>query len=640
MKNIITSHSGQKKSTLLIFLFSLIMAPLSAQIKNCDTIFPNTFIQPFLIENLDPVNVPLINPEPAGDINGDGKDDFIFGAYAADERTFMASDNIYKSIITLETGNNPNAVVMYGKHLKGLGDYNGDGFDDVYDIENNVIYFGYAGGISDVTLSLEFSPDYNEFVFPGDLNNDGMAEIIIGKGSGSINSMLIFSGMDTVPIIFFSSGTFFPVVDRMRFFGSDYDADGESETCIIYTDLYMEQFITRWYYMDKENHQMILEYSANFDFYHDPSPHYTTTLSDVNGDGFIDLTHAYYDGDTLPKFDIAVNLGIGEDPYFSESDSIDVDNPNRLLYHAGDFNGDGADDWYSIAHEDSIVLYYGGPDVLTDGFTRMSYFTGDNQMIYPKSRDYQNMDLTSHNTSLLFYNNDNVADLFFYYWSFDENLQYDFFGTAVVTGGNDPDFINPLMVGRSGNDSYRPLEYGYLSKNIGDFNNDGFDDWGALAKSGCYLDVFYGGESIDYTPDVKYLLPQTKFAISFDWSAGDLNGDGWLDIAISNSSVSEVAHMKDIMTARNAIFIFYGKPEFQTVYNYEDADVVLFDNDNTFLEFGENLGIVGDYNADGYDDLVVGGRKNNACLREAFVYFGGEQINTNPDMIIQEPGYQ
>ena len=52
---------------------------------------------------------------------------------------------------------------------------------------------------------------------------------------------------------------------------------------------------------------------------------------------------------------------------------------------------------------------------------------------------------------------------------------------------------------------------------------------------------------------------------------------------------------------------------------------------------GYNDSIRYDYNADGFDDLVVGGGKHRHCLREAFVYFGGSEIGPGPDIVLSMP---
>ncbi|RLD56133.1 MAG: hypothetical protein DRJ05_11810, partial [Bacteroidetes bacterium] len=575
----------------------LLQSLLYGQIYDCDTVFPSSSISPILFELEDePVNFPLQMPEPAGDINGDGFGDLIFAVNAADERTSIVSDYVSKSLITYDTGYNTNSTVFYDKHFKALGDFDGDGYDDVYDIIHNAVHFGSPEGVSGDSLALHFPPTLTEFAFPGDLDNDGMSEIFIGKGSGSTDSMHVFMGNDTVPYMM-TPGYLFNSVDKMIFMGHDYDSDGDTEVCIIVKDYVEDRFIAKWFYFDTENHQIQLEYTGFYNYINEPS---IRILSDINGDGYKDLTHTYYyynENDSVYGFNLEVCFGQAEEPYFSDSQTIEILNKNRLFYNAGDFNGDGADDWYSIAAPDTLVFYYGNPNVAEQGFQKVCYFTGDGQFLLPKSDKYGNYAMTSDDMKVFDYNNDSVEDLFFYYWTYDENLQYDFVGTAIVTGGNSPDFLDPIPVGRSGDKSYKAHGYGYLTKNIGDFNGDGYDDWGTLAKYGCYLDIFFGGETIDLLPDVKYLLPQTNLAWSFDWSVGDVNGDGLLDVVISNSSRGSVAFMRGCIPQREEVYVFFGEQILQGVYNFEDADVIISDTDHTFREFGLYLGVVGDYNA-------------------------------------------
>jgi hypothetical protein len=52
------------------------------------------------------------------------------------------------------------------------------------------------------------------------------------------------------------------------------------------------------------------------------------------------------------------------------------------------------------------------------------------------------------------------------------------------------------------------------------------------------------------------------------------------------------------------------------------------------------LSIIGDYNADGFDDLVLGGGSHREYYpKEAFVYFGGNEIGPEPDIVLSRPSY-
>ncbi len=627
----------KKKQHLPVFLFFIFFSIFTltsyTQENIVDTIQVSEIITPFEFEVGEAVNFPLQKPEPCGDINGDGKGDLIFSDYIADERTESLMDRVRKSIITTEPGYNPNPIIQYGKNIKGIGDWNGDGYDDVFDEISHAVFLGTPDGLSSDSIVLSVPTEQLKFAYYNDSNGGGMAKIFFTKYSGILNLSGLFIGMDTIPYIL--SDNFITSVDHCLFFEWDYDQDGESEIVICKQNYYpTDEYIMHFYSVDTINHDLINEYEREVDIIHEPSSSYTKTLSDINGDGLKDITYSYFESDSLFSFNIEVMFGMSEAPYFSEPVDILVDNTTRLFYNAGDFNGDGADDWYSICHNDSIVIYYGGENVASEGFQKHVYYTGgDESFLFPKSLGYiYSFELTSRDHRLLYYNEDDIADLFFYYWTFDENKQFDFVGTAVVLGGENPDFLNPILVGRNGEKSYSSESFGKSLLKIGDFNNDGYEDWGALATAGCYVNIYFGGPDKTLEPDIKIELPQTEFALSNDWSTGDINGDGWQDIIIHNGSESNTYFMRNFLDLRNEVFVFYGHPNMQGVYNYEDADVVFDDVSNTFRRYGENMEIIGDANGDGYDDIVIGGSSNN-FRRELNVIYGGENVDfTHPDL--------
>jgi membrane-associated phospholipid phosphatase len=137
----------------------------------------------------------------AGDVNGDGHDDLIVGAYLNDAggidngRAYVyfggpALDAVPDRILTgRESG------AGFGKGVSGAGDVNQDGFDDVivgeyvsdaggYDSGRAHVFFGgpVMDDVSDMTITGEGAYDHLGYWVDGagDLNADGFADVIVG----------------------------------------------------------------------------------------------------------------------------------------------------------------------------------------------------------------------------------------------------------------------------------------------------------------------------------------------------------------------------------------------------------------------------------------------------------------------------
>jgi hypothetical protein len=460
--------------------------------------------------------------------------------------------------------------------------------------------------------------------FSGDITGDGRSEIFIGDDYE--DTLLIFSGPDTSAIYF---KYFLDGFDEALFHYYDYDNDSTDELCITKYNNYPGNRENAWFKLDTVQNKMIRENHFYVNVMYELTSSYPTCFGDINGDGFIDITHVCYSLDN--KFVVIANLGKGTSPYFEDGIEVIAGTSSRFLYGVGDINNDGSDDWYTKTSEDTVLVFYGNENVVDQGFIKEYYSISQNHFMHPPCMWYSYYLIRT--LPVFYYNDDSIPDLLFDFWSFDEDLRFDTIGTAIVLGDEELNFDNPFIAGRAANDCYPDLQYGYRTKDLGDINNDGFQDWGTLALTGCYAEVFLGDTYFHEEPDFRILLPQDGKSESHDWASGDLNSDGWPDLAISSSSVTAISLTRNLIRDKERVFIFLGRPQWPELLTYHDADYILLD-DSTFYEFGRNIGIVGDYNADGFDDLVVGGGKHKDCLREAFVYFGGDTISPEPDMVI------
>ncbi|MFA6028197.1 MAG: integrin alpha, partial [Patescibacteria group bacterium] len=156
----------------------------------------------------------------AGDVNGDGYDDILIGSPA--NTTKGAAYLIYGSASLNDTTLSATTAVKFtgetavsstGDKVASAGDVNGDGFDDILigayaeSGGGNVagaayLVYGQATELSDITLSaattVKFTGDGewnlagHSVSMAGDVNGDGYGDILIGANGNSDNGM--FSG--------------------------------------------------------------------------------------------------------------------------------------------------------------------------------------------------------------------------------------------------------------------------------------------------------------------------------------------------------------------------------------------------------------------------------------------------------------
>jgi hypothetical protein len=150
----------------------------------------------------------------AGDVNGDGFADLIVGAFGDGNNGFGSGSARVFSGATgaiLYTYNGDSALDQFGVSVSGAGDVNNDGFDDfivgAFGDDNNGMNSGSARVFSGVDGSVlyTFNGDSAGDQFGGsvsgvgDVNNDGFADFIVGafgddnNGSAS-GSARVFSG--------------------------------------------------------------------------------------------------------------------------------------------------------------------------------------------------------------------------------------------------------------------------------------------------------------------------------------------------------------------------------------------------------------------------------------------------------------
>lgn len=329
--------------------------------------------------------------------------------------------------------------------------------------------------------------------------------------------------------------------------------------------------------------------SSGFANYLASSPSNTgyAAVADFNGDGKADLAVANYLGNN-----VLVMLGSGSGT-FSAGQSLTT-GATPVSIAVADFNGDGK--------PDMAVVNFGGYNVAavpppppppplpppppwfvdpildaptTQGSVAILMGNGDGTFA-AKSLP---ISLNPAPTFVVAadFNGDGIPDLAVTNSSFSGTVLN---AVNIFLGVGDGSFTQKTSVSTGG----RPI-----CAVMGDFNGDGFVDLVVGNADSSTLTVLLGNGDGTFRPPMT--IPSTSIsATPTAIVAGDFNGDGILDLAVTN----------------------YGSPGYDDFSIPDSLTILLGKGDGTFRKESETLGhshlnsiAVGDFNADGKADLVV-----------------------------------
>lgn len=177
-------------------------------------------------------------------------------------------------------------------------------------------------------------------------------------------------------------------------------------------------------------------------------------------------------------------------------------------------------------------------------------------------------------------------------------------------------------------------QFGGSVANAGDVNHDGVDDVivgargndvGGPAAGRAYL--YLGGSSLSGVPDVVFTGHPFSALGNSVAGAGDVNGDRYDDVIVG-------AYVHDPGNSGRA-FVYWGGVSPGSV-----AGLVLMAEAENDL-FGYGVASAGDFNGDGYADLLVGAIRNDAGGEDAgraYVFVGGNSPDSVPDVILTGAG--
>lgn len=406
-----------------------------------------------------------VSVSAAGDVNNDGFDDFIVGAFHDDND---AENSGSATVFSGATG-----AVLYifeggaddehfGISVSGAGDVNADGYDDVIvgartDNANGIgsgsarVFSGADGSVLFTFLGYSPSDSFGGSVSgAGDVDGDGHDDVIVGAyldatgGLGS-GSSRVFSGLDGALLYTFNGDSIGDIMGASVSGAGDVNNDGFDDVIVgaRHDDNNGEDSGSARVFSGVDG---TILYTFNGDSEFGSFGVSVSGAGDVNGDGYADLivganvddtngedagmarVHSGADGSILFTF-------YGETPggWFGSEVS-----------GAGDVNGDGFDDLIVGAHLDDV----GGVE---SGSVRV--FSGaDGSVLYTFRGQSPGIRLGNSVSDAGDLNNDGFADFIVGAWLDDANGMYSgsvfvFRSVAVLapcpgdaTGDHDVDF--------------------------------------------------------------------------------------------------------------------------------------------------------------------------------------------------------
>lgn len=625
---------------------------------------------------------------PAGDVNGDGFDDVIVGSYMYNSQTGRADiyygGNVLNNVSDVQLSGVAVSDI-FGTSVSGAFDVNGDGFKDVIvgsrQSDNGGTNAGcayvYHGGINmnnvpDAVLTANIPNDQFGFCVAsaGDVNRDGLSDLIVGvpyndqvgSDAGKVWLYTNTRNRTPLPLAEFTGPGGFDYFGLRSSNAGDLNGDGYDDvmsSSINYQAVYI-------FYGGRflDNIPDLILYAPN------GNESFTSSISeagDVNGDGFDDIiigaensngatgrAYIFYGGTNMNSTPDVILSGLAGNNYFGSAVS-----------GGGDVNFDGYDDVVVGSRGNQVAyVFYGGavmnnvPDVtLTgnlNGFGSSVAIAGSvNGDVYDDVLVGANLDGP---------NDEGMVYLFLGSASMNNTFDQTFTGPGInarygslvspagdvnsdgyddfLVGGLNPSFLildtkgrvdlflgspsvdnipDAVMIGLDAN-----YQLGGSMSDIGDYNKDGYDDYAVTSFPAKRVYMFFGGTSTDNIPELVLAGEDVNTNIYFGMSvstAGDMNGDGYPEIIAGGYGLSTQGY----------VYVFSYT---QTITDIHDA---VFDGEAAGDWMGYAIASAGDVNSDGYSDVIVGARLNDAPgldAGRAYIYFGGNPMDFVPDVIL------
>ena len=246
-----------------------------------------------------------------------------------------------------------------------------------------------------------------------------------------------------------------------------------------------------------------------------------------------------------------------------------------------------------------------------------------------------------YSTASLDFNGDSIDDLVVGSNDWDPDyVQLGYtrhYGKIYFYFGKEENFADSIDLTISGYVlAFSDSTYGSLGlhlENLGDMDNDGFEDLGfyslTLDEEGhiyMQIDILLGNADCDTIPDYVYTLPCSLYENDNGYSCfirplGDINNDSYDDAGV-------------VLVGEDDIYYFY------LIFGNEFELIYLCQYPVTYSwYYGANIFGIGDVNNDGFADFMLGYGVAPEQTYHNYLYFGDTIIDSVADLVIDDVPY-
>ncbi|MEZ5357911.1 MAG: T9SS type A sorting domain-containing protein [Candidatus Zixiibacteriota bacterium] len=306
-------------------------------------------------------------------------------------------------------------------------------------------------------------------------------------------------------------------------------------------------------------------------------------IGDIDCDGVNDFIASFADQDTLKVFtDLEI---LGSEPTLIFPLDTSYSWLGLRACGGGDNNNDGRPDFwvYSTKTLNDTIWGYSGCDLLDT--------IPDFRIIRWSGPDYDFSEFGWEFCSDCDFNGDSIPDIV--YGQYNGGSQ-DPSGRVCIIWGNSNLSETPDLVFYAPIDHPGDPEFGKDLACLGDISGDGIDDLWVSQGGRNY--IYFGGQPFDTIPDWAM---DYSFMYADIENIGDINNDGWNDVGLFRD---------DFLI--NRVSIVYCYPGMDTLVDvwFSDQDFYEAILNGEMDNVGHSHSWVGDVNGDGIDDLLLGAR--------------------------------